>query len=128
MSYIDGFLIPVPENKKDDYRRMAEWAATIFQEHGALQVVECWGDDIPAGKLTDFYRAVQVEPGETIVFAWIVWPSREARDEGNRKVMADPRMQPMNDMPFDGKRMIFGGFTPLFDSGSREAGTPLARA
>jgi uncharacterized protein YbaA (DUF1428 family) len=128
MSYIDGFLIPVPEDKKGDYRRMAEWAATIFQEHGALQVVECWGDDIPAGKLTDFYRAVKAEPGETIVFAWIVWPSREARDEGNRKVMADPRMQPMNNMPFDGKRMIFGGFAPLFDSGSREAGTPLARA
>jgi uncharacterized protein YbaA (DUF1428 family) len=128
MSYIDGFVIPVSEGKKDAYRQMAEWAAPILKEHGALQIVECWGDDVPTGKLTDFFRAVQAEPGETVVFAWIVWPSRAARDEGNRKVMADPRMQPTADMPFDGKRMIFGGFAPLFDSGSHDLGKSLVDA
>jgi uncharacterized protein YbaA (DUF1428 family) len=121
MSYIDGFLIPVPEGKKEDYRKLAEWAAPIFKEHGALQVVECWGNDIPAGKLTDFFMAVKAEPGETVVFSWIVWPTRAARDEGNRKVMADPRMQPMPAMPVDGKRMVFGGFAPLLDSGAPNA-------
>src|SRR5215210_5010897 len=79
MSYIDGFVIPVSEGKKDAYRQMAEWAAPIFKEHGALQIVECWGDDVPAGKLTDFHRAVKAEPGEAIVFAWIVWPWRATK-------------------------------------------------
>jgi uncharacterized protein YbaA (DUF1428 family) len=114
--YIDGFLVPVPAGKKEAYRAVAERAAPIFREHGALQVVECWGDDVPVGKLTDFRRAVNAEEGETVVFAWIVWPSRQARDEGSRRVMEDPRMGAMTDMPFDGKRMVFGGFAPLFDS------------
>jgi uncharacterized protein YbaA (DUF1428 family) len=128
MSYIDGFVIPVPEGKKDAYRQMAEWSAPIFKEHGALQIVECWGNDVPAGKLTDFFGAVKAKPGETIVFAWIVWPSRAAHDEGNRKVMSDPRMQTAADMPFDGKRMIFGGFAPLLDSGSQDLGKSLVDA
>jgi len=120
MSYIDGFVIPVPADKKEAYRAMAAKAAPVFKEYGALEIVECWGDDVPAGKLTDFHMAVKAEPGENIVFSWIVWPSREVRDEGNRKVMTDPRLQFASDMPFDPKRMIFGGFSPLFASGARE--------
>jgi uncharacterized protein YbaA (DUF1428 family) len=118
MSYVDGFVISVPPGKKEAYREMAAKAAPIFRECGALQVVEAWEDDVPDGKVTDFRRAVQAQPGESIVFSWIVWPSREARDEGNKKAMADPRMQPSGDMPFDMKRMIFGGFTPIVQSGS----------
>jgi uncharacterized protein YbaA (DUF1428 family) len=118
MAYIDGFVIPVAPGKKEAYREMAAKAAPIFQEHGALQIVETWEDDVPDGKLTDFRRAVQAQPGEGIVFSWIVWPSREARDEGNKKAMEDPRMQPLGEeMPFDGKRMIFGGFMPIVDTG-----------
>ncbi len=115
MPYVDGFVIPVPPGKKDEYRRVAEEAAPIFIEHGALQVVECWGDDLPKGKTTDFHMAVKAEEGENVVFSWIVWPSREARDEGNRKVMADPRLAPPADMPFDTKRLIFGGFETFLD-------------
>jgi uncharacterized protein YbaA (DUF1428 family) len=118
MSYIDGFVIPVPAGKKEAYRAMAAKAAPIFMEHGATRIVECWGDDVPDGKVTDFKRAVQAEAGETVVFSWIVWPSKAARDEGNKKVMADPRMQMGPDMPFDGKRLIYGGFELLLDSGA----------
>ncbi|MEA3003939.1 MAG: hypothetical protein QOH81_2727 [Sphingomonadales bacterium] len=117
MSYVDGFVIPVTPGKKDAYREMAKMAAKVFIDHGALRLVECWGDDVPHGKVTDFYRAVDAQEGEGLVFSWIVWPSREARDEGSRKVMADPRMQPGPDMPFDMKRMIFGGFELLLDTG-----------
>ena len=117
MSYIDGFVIPVPAGKKQAYRKMAAEAAQIFKQYGATRIVECWGDDVPDGKVTDFKRAVEAEPGETIVFSWIIWPSKAAREEGNRKVMADPRMRPRPDMPFDGKRLIYGGFELLLDSG-----------
>ena len=116
MSYIDGFVIPVPTGKKQAYREMAAKAAPIFKEYGAQQVVECWGDDVPEGKVTDFKGAVQAKPGESVVFSWIVWPSKEARDEGNKKVMNDPRMKMTPDMPFDGQRMIMGGFEILLDS------------
>jgi len=115
MSYIDGFVVPVPTEKKDEYRRVAATGAVVFKEHGALHVVEAWGDDIKDGKVTDFKMAVKAEPGETVVFSWIVWPSKEVRDAGMKKAMEDPRMD-MKDMPFDGKRMIFGGFATLFDS------------
>jgi len=117
MAYIDGFVIPVPPGKKDAYRAMAEEAGRLFVEHGALRVVECWGDDVPHGKVTDFYRAVAAEEGEGVIFSWIVWESRDARNEGNRRIMADPRMQPSPDMPFDMKRMIFGGFEVILDTG-----------
>ncbi len=118
MTYIDGFVIPVFQGKKEAYREMAAKAAPIFQEYGA-QIVEAWEDDVPDGKVTDFRRAVQAQEGESIVFSWIVWPSREARDQGNKKVMADPRMQPTGgDVPFDMKRMIFGGFQPIVQAGS----------
>lgn len=116
MSYIDGFIIPVPTGGKEAYREVAARAAPIFKEFGALRVVECWGDDLPNGETTDFKRAVKAEPGETVVFSWIVWPSKAVRDEGGAKVMADPRMQMGPDMPFDGKRLVYGGFELLLDT------------
>ena len=115
MSYVDGFVIPVPANGKQAYLDMAAKAAPIFHEHGAIRVVECWGDDVPDGKVTDFKGAVKAEEGENIVFSWIEWPSKEVRDAGMAKVMADTRMHPDGAMPFDGKRMIYGGFAPMLD-------------
>ena len=111
MPYVDGFVLAVPKANLDAYRAMATTAGTIWMEHGALSYVECVGDDVPEGKLTSFPLAVKAEPDEVVVFAWITYPSRAARDEINKKVMADPRldMDPTQ-MPFDGKRMIFGGF------------------
>lgn len=119
MSYIDGFVTPVPNGKKEAYREMAAKAASVFKEYGATQVVECWGDDVPDGKVTDFKGAVKARPDESIVFSWIVWPSKEVRDRGNEKMRTDPRMQPGPDMPFDGQRMIFGGFEVMLDSAER---------
>lgn len=116
MSYIDGFVAAVPTANRETYRKHAEIAAHVFREHGALEVAECWGDDVPDGKLTSFPMAVKCQPDETVVFSWVTWPSRQARDEGMKKVMADPRLQPeANPMPFDGKRLIYGGFAPIVD-------------
>jgi uncharacterized protein YbaA (DUF1428 family) len=115
MSYVDGFVIPVPANGRQAYLDMAAKAAPIFHEHGAIRVVECWGDDVPDGKVTDFKGAVKAEEGENVVFSWIEWPSKEVRDAGMAKVMADARMHPDGAMPFDGKRMIYGGFAPMLD-------------
>jgi uncharacterized protein YbaA (DUF1428 family) len=115
MAYVDGFVVPVPADKREAYRKVAAQAAPIFKEHGALRVVECWGDDIPNGEITDFKKAVKAEGTENVVFSWIVWPSKEARDAGNKKVMEDPRLS-MTDMPFDGKRMFWGGFQILLDT------------
>lgn len=112
MSYVDGFLIPVPKDNKEAYREQAAMCAEIFKELGALSVVECWGDDVPKGKTTDFWMAVKAEQNEAVVFSWIVWPSKAARDAGNKKMMEDARIKEMK-MPFDGKRMIFGGFDIL---------------
>jgi len=114
MSYIDGFVIPVPKSKKDAYRKLAAKSAPKFKEYGALRVVECWGDDVPPGKVTSFPMAVNLKDDETVVFSWIVWPDKATRDEGNKRMMADPDMQP-GDMPFDGQRMIFGGFEPILE-------------
>ncbi|MGF1550024.1 MAG: DUF1428 domain-containing protein [Sphingomonadaceae bacterium] len=116
MAYVDGYVIPVPEGNKEAYRKMAEEVSPLFKEFGALRVVECWDDDVPTGEHTDFYKAVKAEEGEKIVFSWIVWPSKEVRDAGWEKMQKDERMQPSGDMPFDGKRMFWGGFTPIFDS------------
>ena len=117
MSYIDGFVIPVPSENREAYLKVAREAAPIFKEHGATRVVECWGTDVPDGKVRDFKRAVNAEPGESIVFSWIVWPSKEARDEGNRKFMEDPRIKDQfSEVPFDSKRMIFGGFELLLEA------------
>lgn len=117
MSYVDGFIVPVPEGKKEAYHEMAAKAAPIFREHGATRVVEAWGNDLPRGKTTDFFMAAKAEEGENIVFSWIIWPSKEARDAGWEKVMADERMKPPAEMPFDGKRMFWGGFDPIVDEG-----------
>lgn len=113
MSYIDGFVVPVPADKKEAFRDMAATFAATLKRHGAVRVVECWGDDVPDGKVTDFKRAVKAEPGENVVLSWVVWPSKEARDAANKKIMEDPDMRPGADMPFDGKRMIHGGFELL---------------
>ena len=111
--YIDGTLIPVPAANMEAYRAMAAKTAPILREHGATRVVENWADDVPDGKVTDFRRAVKATDGEKVVYSWVEWPSKEARNAGWEKVMAETRMQ--FDMPFDGKRMIFGGFAPILD-------------
>ncbi len=112
-SYIDGFVLPVPEDKLDAYLDMAREAGKIWREHGALEVRECVADDVTMGEVTSFPRSVQIEQGETVVFAWILFESREHRDRVNAAVMEDPRLVEMmkpEAMPFDAKRMIFGGF------------------
>src|ERR1700756_96368 len=116
MTYVDGFVAAVPTAGREAYRAFAERAAAVFREHGALRVVECWGDDVPEGKVTSFPMAVKLQSDETVVFAWITWPSREVRDAGMKKVMADARLQPTTDpLPFDGKRLIYGGFEMIVD-------------
>jgi uncharacterized protein YbaA (DUF1428 family) len=119
MAYIEGFVIPVPQDKKDAYRDVATKVGELLIEHGAQRLVECWGDDVPHGKVTDFYRAVDAQDGEGLVLSWIVWPSRQVREEAHGKIMADPRMQPPPDMPMDMKRMIFGGFEVILDIGDK---------
>jgi uncharacterized protein YbaA (DUF1428 family) len=116
MTYIDGFVVPVPAGKKQAYREHAAKGWQLFKEYGATRMVECWGDDVPDGKVTDFRRAVKVQDGENVVLGWIVWPSKAVRDAANRKMMEDPRMR-MSDAPFDGKRLIYGGFEPMLDTG-----------
>jgi uncharacterized protein YbaA (DUF1428 family) len=117
MSYVDGFVAAVPTANREKFRKHAEAAAVVFKEHGALQVVECWGDDVPDGKVTSFPMAVKRNDDETVVFSWIVWPSRQVRDEGMKKVMSDPRLQPdKNPMPFDGQRLIYGGFKVIVEA------------
>ena len=112
--YVDGFLLPVPKANLEAYRRMAEDAGKVWREYGALDYVECVADDVKPGEVTSFPQAVKLEPDETVVFAWIVYESKEARDRILDAVMKDPRLStdPEN-MPFDGKRMIFGGFTEI---------------
>ena len=117
MSYVDGFIIAVPAENKETYRKQAAKAAPMFKEFGATRVVECWGDDVPDGKITDFKGAVKAKEGEVVCFSWIEYPSKQVRDAANKKMMEDPRMKQMGaDMPFDGKRMIFGGFAPIVDT------------
>lgn len=115
MNYVDGFVIAVPAAKKDAYVQQATKAAGMFKEFGALEVVECWGDDVPEGKVTSFTMAVKRQDDEVVVFSWITWPSKAVRDAGMTKFMEDPRMQDMKDMPFDGQRMIFGGFQVIVE-------------
>jgi uncharacterized protein YbaA (DUF1428 family) len=109
--YVDGFVLPVPKKNFDAYRKMARKAGKIWLEHGALEFVECVGDDVPVGKLTSFPRSVKCKPDETVVFSWIIYKSRAHRDKVMAKVMQDPRLKmDPKDLPFDGKRMFFGGF------------------
>lgn len=115
MAYVDGFLVPVPKKNLDAYKALARMASEVWKEHGALAYVETIGDDVPYGEVTSFPRAVQAKDDELVVFAWIVYESREARDAINAKVMADPRMKGDAAMPFDGKRMIYGGFQPFIE-------------
>jgi uncharacterized protein YbaA (DUF1428 family) len=116
MSYVDGFVVPVPRKNLPAYRRMAKKAGKVWREHGALEYKEWISDDVKVGKLTSFPRSVKLKPGETVVFSWIVYKSRAHRDRVNAKVMKDPRLAEMMDpksMPFDGKRLIYGGFKIL---------------
>ena len=117
MTYIDGFVCAVSSDKREDYRTYAQSAAAFFKEQGATEIMECWGDDVPDGKLTSFPMAVKLEPGETVVFSWIVWPSKAVRDASHGKMASDPRFDPKNaPWPFDGKRMIYGGFVPIVEA------------
>jgi uncharacterized protein YbaA (DUF1428 family) len=114
--YVDGFVIPLPKNKIEEYRRLAEKAAQIWKEHGALDYWECIGDDLDAKDMVSFTQLAKAGPDETVVFSWVVYESREHRDEVNAKIMADPRMKEMcdpNNQPFDFKRMAYGGFKTL---------------
>lgn len=116
MQYVDGFIVPVPKKNLQAYRRIATKAGKIWREYGALDYRECVAEDVQVGKLTSFPRSVKLKPGETVVFSWILYKSRAQRDRINAKVMADPRLAKMmnpKEMPFDGKRMIYGGFTTL---------------
>jgi uncharacterized protein YbaA (DUF1428 family) len=120
MSYIDGFVIAVPTANKQKFIDHADPADNVFIELGAIRVMECWGDDVPDGKVTDFRRAVQASADETVVFSWIEWPDKATRDAAMKKLMSkdfnDPRMDPKkNPMPFDGKRLIYGGFRPVVE-------------
>ncbi|MEQ8860749.1 MAG: DUF1428 domain-containing protein [Pseudomonadales bacterium] len=114
MSYIDGMVAAVTTTRREEYRLHAQSFGGILREHGALEVVDCWGDDVPDGEVTSFPMAVKCGKDETVVFSWIRWPSRAARDAGTTRVMADPRAQ--TDMPFDGKRVIIGGFEVISES------------
>ena len=117
MAYVDGFVLAVPEKNLGAYRRLAAKAGKVWKEHGALQYVECVADDVQPGKLTSFPQAVQLKKGEVVAFSYIVYRSRRHRDSVNKKVMADPRIEAMMPdrmkMPFDAKRMMFGGFKPI---------------
>lgn len=116
-NYLDGCLLAVPVASREAYRDMARECAEIFLDHGALRVVDAWGDDVPEGKLTDFHRAVRREDGEQVIFSWVEWPARQARDEGGARVMEDARMKPWQQrMPFDGNRMVYGGFESILDA------------
>jgi uncharacterized protein YbaA (DUF1428 family) len=117
MPYVDGFVVAVPSEKKAEYLEMAKLGAEVFKDHGATSVVECWGDDVPDGKVTSFPMAVKATAGETVVFSWIVWPDRAARDAGMKASMEDERFASMGPdaMPFDGQRMIFGGFEVIVE-------------
>ncbi len=118
MSYVDGFVVPVPKKNLAAYKRMARKAGKVWREHGAIAYVECVGDDVPKGKTTSFPQSVKLKPGEVVVFSWIVYKSRAQRDRINKLVMADPRLADMMDpkaLPFDGKRMFWGGFKPVVE-------------
>ena len=125
MTYVDGFVIAVPKANKQQFIEHANKGDSVFTELGATRILECWGDDVPDGKVTDFRRAVQANDDEAVVFSWIEWPDKATRDAAMSKMTDlmknDPRMSPQkNPMPFDGKRMIYGGFQPIVELGSKD--------
>jgi uncharacterized protein YbaA (DUF1428 family) len=113
MAYIDGFVIPVKTARRDDYAKESAKFETVMKENGATRVVEWWGDDVPDGVVTSFPLAVKLEADETVAIGLVEWPDKATRDSGNEKSRNDPRMAPPKDPPYNGKRMIYGGFTPL---------------
>ena len=117
MTYIDGFVAAVPLANKQAYLDHVHEAVRVFKDHGAARMVENWGDDVPQGKITDFHRSVRKKDDEAVLFSWIEWPSREARDTGMKALMQDERMKTLK-MPFDGQRLIFGGFSPIVETAS----------
>ena len=114
--YTDGFVVPVPEGNVDAYQTLAAKMAKVFREHGATRVVEALSNDVDHGKITDFYRAVKAEDGEKVVFSFVEWPDKDTRDQAWAKIMADESLKPEGDMPFNGQRMFWGGFEPIFDT------------
>jgi uncharacterized protein YbaA (DUF1428 family) len=127
--YVDGFVVPVPEGKREDYRALASKMAKVFRQHGATRVIEAFGDDVPKGEVTDFYRAVKAEEGEGVVYSFIEWPDKATRDEAWKAIMSDESLKPQGDMPFDGKRMFWGGFEKIVDTADQQSasrsGTPV---
>ena len=119
--YTDGFVVPVPEGKTAEYQTLAAKMAKVFREHGATRVVEALSDDVPHGKVTDFYRSVKAEDGEKVVFSFIEWPDKQTRDDAWGKIMSDESMKPEGDMPFNGQRMFWGGFEPIWDTANQQA-------
>lgn len=120
-AYTDGFVVPVPDSKSGDYQKLAAKMAKVFREHGATRVIEALSDDVPKGEVTDFYRAVKAEGDEKVVFSFIEWPDKDTRDRAWQEIMSDESLKPEGDMPFNGQRMFWGGFEPIFDTArSRE--------
>ena len=122
-AYTDGFVVPVPQGKRERYRELAAKMAKVFRQHGAIHVIEAFGDDVPKGEVTDFYLAVKAEDGEGVVFSFIEWPDKATRDEAWKAIMSDESLRPDGEMPFDGKRMFWGGFEPIIDT--TDARTPV---
>jgi len=120
-SYVDGFVVPVPEAKREAYRELAAKMANVFRQNGATRVVEAFADDVQRGQVTDFYRAVQAEDGESVVFSFIEWPDKATRDEAWKAIMADESMKPTGDMTFNGQRMFWGGFEKIVDTADARA-------
>jgi len=118
-SYTDGFVVPVPQSKREAYRALAAKMAKTFRERGATRVIEAFGDDVPKGEVTDFYRAVKAEDGESVVFSFIEWPDKATRDRAWKAIMEDESLRPDGEMPFDGKRMFWGGFDVVIDTAAR---------
>ncbi|MFC4725331.1 DUF1428 domain-containing protein [Glycocaulis abyssi] len=114
--YVQGFVLAVPTANKDAFIKHAREGAEVFKEHGVTKYVECWGDDVPDGEVTSFPMAVKAKPDETVVFSWMIWPSKAVMEAAMPKIMEDPRLHPDNNpMPFDGKRLIYAGFVPVVD-------------
>ncbi len=111
--YVNTYILGVPEGRKDDYRRIAETYAEVAKDHGAIEIFENWELEVPDGEQTDYRKAIHAEPGEKIVLSWVIWPDRETGAIAHKKMLEDPRMAGMGDMPFDGRRMILGGFEPM---------------